>query len=140
MLKVILFKNFVHFQNKTVISLDVLKKGQAGNSNADGKPTTGINFLNIFVGANFSGKSTVLELIRRCMTEEINASVTSSCDDNLIEYAFCNFDMDSDQNIISGIIKDPNTDKVFKIIFLSEKLYVIVFSNSNPKLRDFYRC
>lgn len=101
MLKVVVFKNFVHFKNKTFISLDVSKRRQAENSNDDEKPTTDISFLNIFVGANFSGKSTVLELIRRCMTEEVNASVTSSCDDNLVAYAFCKFDMDSDQNIIS---------------------------------------
>lgn len=140
MLKVIVFKNFVHFKDKTFISLDVSKNRQAGDLNVGGNPTTGHTFLNIFVGANFSGKSTVLELIRRCMTEEINASVTSSCDDNLVAYAFCKFDMDPDQNTISGIIKDPNTNKVFKIIFSSEMLYVIVFSNCNPELRDFYRC
>lgn len=97
MLKAIAFKNFVHFKNKTVIIFDDSIRRQSGNSNVDGRP----NFLNIFVGANFSGKSTVLELIRRCMTEEVNASVTSSCDDNLVAYAFCKFDMDSDQNIIS---------------------------------------
>lgn len=140
MLKVIVFKNFVHFKNKTVISLDVSKREKAGKLNADIKPTTGINFLNIFVGANYSGKSTVLELIRRCMTEEINASVTSSCADNLVAYAFCKFDMDLDQNIISGIIKDPKTDKIFKILFSSDTLDVIVYSNSLLNIRDFYRC
>lgn len=93
MLKVIVFKNFVHFKNKTVISLGVSKTEQAGKSNVVEKPTTG-NFLNIFVEANFSGKSTVLELIRRCMTEDVNASKTSTCDENLVAYAFCEFDMD----------------------------------------------
>lgn len=136
MLKVIVFKNFVHFKDKNFISLD----GQAGDSNVGGNPTTGNNFLNIFVGANFSGKSTVLELIRRCMTEEIYASVTSSYDDSDVAYAFCKFDMDPDQNIISGIIKDPKTKKVFKIIFSSETLDVIAYSSSLLDIRNFYRC
>lgn len=139
MLKTIAFKMFVHFKDKTVISLDVPTEGQTGNSNEDGKAKSRSNFLNIFVGANFSGKSAVLELIRRCMTESINTSVTSSWDDNLVAYAFCKFDMDLDQKIISGIIKDPNTDKKFKISFSSDKLYIIVYSRS-PNLIDFYEC
>lgn len=140
MLKAIVFKNFVHFKNKTVISLDVSKRGQAGKLNVYENPTTPINFLNIFVGANFSGKSTVIELIRRCMTEEINASVTSSCVDNLVAYAFCEFKMDQNQNIISGIMKDPETDKVFKIIISSNSLDVIVYSDWSLDKRDFYTC
>lgn len=110
------------FKNKTVISLDVSKRGQAGNSNVDGKPTTGINFLNIFVGANFSGKSAVLELIRRCMTEKKNASETSSCDEGLVAYAFCKFDLAPYDQIISGIIKNPNTGVVYKILAFTKKL------------------
>lgn len=39
------------------------------------------NGLNIFVGANFCGKSTVIELIRRCMTDDINVSITRSYDE-----------------------------------------------------------
>lgn len=74
------------------------------------------------------------------MTEEINASVTSSCDDSLVAYAFCKFDMDPDPNIISGIIKDPKTYKVFKIIFSFKTLDVIVYSGSLLHIRDFYRC
>lgn len=140
MLKAIVFENFVHFKNKTVISLDVSKRGQAEKSNVDKEPTTPNNFLNTFVGANFSGKSTVIELIRRCMTEEINASVTSSCVDNLVAYAFCKFEMNPGQNIISGIMKDPERDKVFKFFFSSDTLAVIVYSNSLLNKRNFYRC
>lgn len=55
MLKAIAFKNFVHFKNKTFITFDDSMRRQSGNSNLDGRP----NFLNIFVGANFSGKSAV---------------------------------------------------------------------------------
>lgn len=140
MLKAIVFKNFVHFEKKTVISLDVSKRGPAGKMNVNENPTTPINFLNIFVGANFSGKSTVIELIRRCMTEEINASVTSYCVDNLVAYAFCEFKMDQNQNIISGIMRDPETDRVFKIIISSNSLDVIVYSDLSLDKRDFYTC
>lgn len=136
MLKTIALKNFVRFKNKTVISLDVSTRRQAGNSNANGGPISGTrsrpNYLNIFVGANFSGKSAVLELIRRCMTDDINASVSSSAVEGQVAYAFCEFDMDSSQKIISGIIKDRDANKVYKIIFSSEKPNAfIVFSPSN---------
>lgn len=49
MLKTIAYKNFVHFKDKTVISLDGSTEGQAGNLNEDGKPKSRSNFLNIFV-------------------------------------------------------------------------------------------
>lgn len=126
MLEVIAFKNFVHFKTKTVISL----KGQAGN------PTDN-HFLNIFVGANFCGKSTVIELIRRCMSEKINASETISCDENPIAYAFCTFGLDSNKRIISGIIKNLETKENFKIICSSDTPDSIVFSSRDS--RDFYR-
>lgn len=143
MLKTIALKNFVRFKNKTVISLDVSTRRQAGNSNANGGPISGTrsrpNYLNIFVGANFSGKSAVLELIRRCMTDDINASVSSSAVEGQVAYAFCEFDMDSSQKIISGIIKDRDANKVYKIIFSSEKPNAfIVFSPSNPS--PLYEC
>lgn len=134
MLKAIAFKNFVHFKNKTVIIFDDSIRRQSGNSNVDGRP----NFLNIFVGANFSGKSTVLELIRRCMEENINTSVTSSADEKQVAYAFCKFQKGPDPVIISGIIKDPNTKIIYKVIFSSDKLDIIVYSP--PSLRDVYKC
>lgn len=142
MLKTIALKNFVRFKNKTVISLDVSTRRQAGNSNANGGPISGTrsrpNYLNIFVGANFSGKSAVLELIRRCMTEDINASVSSSAVEGQVAYAFCEFDMDS-KKIICGIIKDRDANKVYKIIFSSEKPNAFkVFSPSN--LSPLYEC
>lgn len=72
------------------------------------------NALNIFVGANFCGKSTVLELIRRCMSEDVNVSVTRSYDENTVAYAFCKFDLSPYGEIVSGIIKDHDTEyKIF---------------------------
>ena len=62
--------------------------------------------LNVFVGANFCGKSTVLELIRRCLSDNINLSVTNSFDSQKIAYVFCEYELDSDR-IIAGFIKEP---------------------------------
>ncbi|XP_052720973.1 uncharacterized protein LOC128192386 [Crassostrea angulata] len=92
MLKTITLKNFVHFKDETVIHLDANKK-----------ESDGCNSLNVFVGANFCGKSTIIELIRRCMTDEINLSKTSLCLEDSVAYAFCKFD----DEIISGIIAEP---------------------------------
>lgn len=142
MLKTIALKNFVRFKNKTVISLDFSTRRQAGNSNAHLGPISGTrsNYLNIFVGANFSGKSTVLELIRRCMTEDINASVSSSAVEGQVAYAFCEFDMDSSQKIISGIIKDRDANKVYKIIFSSKDrdTFIVYSPPLNPC--SLYKC
>lgn len=141
MLKVIVFKNFVHFKKRTVISLDVSKRSKAGNSNVGEKPI-GINFLNIFVGANFSGKSTVLELIRRCMTEKKNASETNFCDEDHNSYAFCEFDLAPYDQIISGILKKPNSSVVYRILAFTKtvenkkenKVY------TSPDFTNFYSC
>lgn len=74
------------------------------------------NGLNIFVGANFCGKSTIIELIRRCMTDDINVSVTTSYDETMVAYAFCQFDLPQHGEIISGIIKDPQLKtKMYKV-------------------------
>lgn len=93
MLKRITLKNFVQFEDETVIHLD------ASNIIADA-----CNSPHIFVGANFSGKSTIIELIRRCMTDEINLTKTSLCLEDSVAYAFCKFD----DNVISGIIAEPH--------------------------------
>lgn len=93
MLKTITLKNFVHFKDETVIHLDANKKERDG-----------CNSLNVFVGANFCGKSTIIELIRRCMTDEINLSKTNLCLEDSVAYAFCKFD----EEIISGIIAEPH--------------------------------
>lgn len=121
MLKAIIFENLVHFKDKTFIEF---KSKQSANCPrpCKNKETVGVNRLNIFVGANFCGKSTVLELIRRCMTEEINVSITKSFDKNLIAYAFCLFGLDGYEEVISGIIKEPGDEvKVYKIIIFTNK-------------------
>lgn len=160
MLKKIVFKNLVHFKDKTIIDFENYPKKQkrkAPEEKVD--PSTGddrkavtsevvgedgrdvdqqttsletvsdnvkagvespaapeafsedINELNesnlnVFVGANFCGKSTVLELIRRCLSDNINLSVTNSFDSQKIAYVFCEYELDSDR-IIAGFIKEP---------------------------------
>lgn len=94
----------------------------------------GVNNLNIFVGANFCGKSTVLELIRRCLTEEINVSVTNSFDENLIAYTFCQFGVDEYEEVVSGIIKEPGDEvKVYKIFIFTNKQGTFLRLRSSDK-------
>lgn len=50
------------------------------------------------------------------MTDDLNVSVTSSCDETMISYAFCQFDMPPHGEIISGIIKkQPQINKIYKV-------------------------
>lgn len=72
--------------------------------------------LNIFVGANFCGKSTVLELIRRCMTDEINVSVTRSWDETKVAYAFCQFDTIHYKEIDHGNCSDGVPESVVFLV------------------------
>lgn len=97
MLRTITLKNFVHFKDKTVIQLTTSNIPANPNGNRKKKTeksqngTDYCNSLNIFVGANFCGKSTIIELIRRCMTQEINLSKTKAYDNVSVAYAFCKF-------------------------------------------------
>lgn len=132
MLKSIVFKNFVHFKDKTVITLHTKSKVQKEESNpstskqskksdVQDEITDNCNALNIFVGANFCGKSTVLELIRRYMTKEINVTETTLFHRESIAYAFCRFDLHPYEEILSGIIKNPENKYVYKVIMYSDK-------------------
>lgn len=96
---------------------------QLPNSAKNKTPTTHMhsNNLNIFVGANFCGKSTIIELIRRCMTDDINVSITRSYNESRVAYAFCQFDLPQHGEIISGIIKDPKKiDKMYKVFIYKD--------------------
>ncbi|XP_061184586.1 uncharacterized protein LOC133192607 [Saccostrea echinata] len=88
--------------------------------------------LACFVGANFCGKSTVLELIRRCMTNEINVTVTRSFNENKVAYVFCKFDLHS-KEVISGVIKEGNECvpcKFHKILIYTSERGKILRCNS----------
>lgn len=69
------FKNFVHFKEHQTL------KFQPG--------------INILVGQNSSGKTSILEMIRRCMTKRINNHVTSSYDESREAFLVCKFDITS---------------------------------------------
>lgn len=125
MLKSIVFENFVHFKDKTTIKFTTqnedatITNGIQNQNPGNDECLNGCNALNIFVGANFCGKSTVIELIRRCMTDEINVSVTSSYNKKSVAYALCQFSLYSYGNVISGIINEPRNEYKF-FIFTNE--------------------
>ena len=79
MLRWLVVKNFVHFENETKLDFK-----------------HGPNFL---IGRNSTGKSVLLELIRRCLSDKLNATKTSSlCDDNNPAYAFCLYENGEKRN------------------------------------------
>lgn len=128
MLKSITLENFVHFKDETVIEFD------APNESADG-----CNSLHIFVGANFCGKSTILELIRRCMTDEINLSKTNHCLEDSVAYAFCKFD----DEVISGIIAEPHrkesrSQTVYKFFIYNKENETFFRYKSSNNCADIY--
>lgn len=127
MLRTIALENFVHFKDKTVIDFDTSQRKKKRKETSGKEVPADSKALNIFVGANHCGKSTVLELIRRCMTDEINVSVTNSFDDNLIAYAFCKFSLDRYDGVISGVVKEPGQNsEVYKVfITIKNKEYFI---------------
>lgn len=148
MLKSIVFKNLVHFKDKTVIVLHTsskLKKEESSpstskisKSNVQEEITDNSNALNIFVGANFCGKSTALELIRRCMTKEINVTETTLFNKNSIAYAFCKFDLHPYKEILSGIVKKTGDKDLYKVImYIEETEWCLKFLNNRETT---YKC
>ncbi|XP_062607957.1 uncharacterized protein LOC134269764 [Saccostrea cucullata] len=153
MLKVIAFENFVHFKEKQVINFETTtrtddkKNKKVVLQKTDDKKKASEEILDdeeqshgsdkksklaCFVGANFCGKSTVLELIRRCMTKEINVSVTRSFNENKKAYVFCKFDLQSEE-VISGVIKEENKCgqcKFYKILIYSNERGKILRCNT----------
>ncbi|XP_065932252.1 uncharacterized protein [Magallana gigas] len=156
MLKSITLENFVHFKDRTVIDFDTtprVKQSKASlhkeatssytsenkkqRRDAEKEVASGWNTLNIFVGANFCGKSTVIELIRRCMTDEINVSVTNSFDNNLFAYVFCQFNLSPYDEVISGIIKEPGNDVMYKVFIYSAKNDTFLRSKSSESIATY---
>ncbi|XP_053399588.1 uncharacterized protein LOC123557256 [Mercenaria mercenaria] len=90
MLRSVCFKNYVKFEEEQL--LDFQNDGPF-----------------IFIGENGSGKSSVLERIRRCLKLEFSTSVSSSPNSNLLSYFICNFEMNpiEDEHIICGIVSLP---------------------------------
>lgn len=96
MLRGMVLQNFVHFEKRFVFDFSKTK-----------------NSPNIFVGASSTGKTAVLELIRRCMHSRLNSSLTNRAHSNERAYVFCEFYLDIDKygpTVITGMIVDANTD------------------------------
>lgn len=92
MLRGMVLENFVHFEKRFV--LDFSKKE---------------NGPNIFVGASSTGKTAVLELIRRCMDRKINSSLTNRFNESETAWVFCEFGLENGKygpTVISGMIVD----------------------------------
>lgn len=92
MLRGMVFENFVHFSER--FDLDFSKTNHGPN---------------ILVGASSTGKTVVLELIRRCMDIKLNSSLTNRCDESKTAYVFCEFEKTNgnyEPTVISGMIVD----------------------------------
>lgn len=90
MLRGVVLKNFVQFKNRFIFDFSKTKQGPI-----------------IFVGASSTGKTAVLELIRRCMDRKLNSSLTNRYDDSEIAYVFCEFRIERGKYgpmVISGMI------------------------------------
>lgn len=134
MLRQMLFKNFIHFKEFQLLTF--------GNGS------------HFFIGANSSGKTSALELIRRCMSSDINTSISSSYDEKKNAYAFCIFDVPSStkienvkniSSVYSGVVK--TTDKSYvKIICIKNQKFqrsvIKVIAHTiadNDKLTEIYQ-
>ena len=122
MLRCIVFENLVHFKKRQFIDFIKTPSKKTENESIDNSsgPTECTSFesgLNIFVGANFCGKSSVVEVIRRCMTENINMSQTSSFDPKSRAFVFSEFELETYQ-VMSGFItlpKENDACEIYKI-------------------------
>lgn len=96
MLRGMVLQNFVHFKERFCLDFTKSRHGP-----------------NIFVGASSTGKTTVLELIRRCMDSKLSSSLTNRAKLNERAYVFCEFSVDFvnyGQTVITGMIVDVNPD------------------------------
>ncbi|XP_045204118.2 uncharacterized protein LOC123557015 [Mercenaria mercenaria] len=96
MLRSVCFENFVKFEGYQV--LDFYDDGHV-----------------TFIGENGSGKSSVLEGIRRCLKAELSTSVSSLPNTNQMSYFICNFDdgATEDKHVICGIVVIPEHEKKY---------------------------
>ena len=101
MLRRIILKNFVHFEKEQKLEL----------------PS---NSPILFVGASSSGKTAVLELIRRCLDSKINCSLTSRANPSHTAYVFCTFSIDA-TNIICTDLKDYDSKVISGILVDGEQ-------------------
>lgn len=92
MLRRMILKNFVHFEEKQVLDF----------TDSENEPI-------LFVGASSTGKTAALELIRRCLESKLNSSLTSRTNPESIAYVFCEFKTDltfCKDTVITGLLVD----------------------------------
>lgn len=77
------FRNFVDFQDKHILNF------REGN---------GVTY---FIGASSTGKTVVLEMIRRCMCSTLNSSLTNRFNEKEHGYVFCQFARDGTEKKMS---------------------------------------
>lgn len=97
MLRGMVLKNFVNFKEKYLFDFSKIGNGPY-----------------IFVGASSTGKTAALELIRRCMGDKLNSSLTNRCNPNEISYVFCEFYTDIPEygsTVITGIIVEKTDNE-----------------------------
>lgn len=97
MLRGMVLKNFVNFKERYLFDFSKIGNGPY-----------------IFVGASSTGKTAALELIRRCMGDKLNSSLTNRCNPNEIAYVFCEFYTDIPEygsTVITGIIVEKTDNE-----------------------------
>lgn len=97
MLRGMVLKNFVNFKERYFFDFSKIGNGPY-----------------IFVGASSTGKTAALELIRRCMGDKLNSSLTNRCNPNKIASVFCEFYTDIPEygsTVISGIIVEKTDNE-----------------------------
>lgn len=97
MLRGMVLKNFVKFKERYFFDFSKIGNGPY-----------------IFVGASSTGKTAALEIIRRCMDDKLNSSLTNRCSQDNIAYAFCEFYIDFPaygSRVITGIIVEKTDIK-----------------------------
>lgn len=116
MLRGMVLQNFVHFEKRFVLDFSKTKNG----------PNIFVgNGPNIFVGASSTGKTAVLELIRRCMDSRLNSSLTNRAHSNERAYVFCEFYLDIDKygpTVITGMIVDAKHNKYSSTMKIDKKV------------------
>ena len=114
MLRGVFLKNFVQFRDKQIIEFKE-------NEN----PT-------MFVGENGSGKTSLLEGIRRCLTSSRSTTRSSVYDERIPSYFVCKFDISKcSEEVLKGVEHDymftgiiTNNGHYFKFVSTPSKLFV----------------
>lgn len=115
MLRLMVLQNFVHLKKTFFLDFSKTKNGP-----------------NIFVGASATGKTAVLELIRRCMDSRLNSSLTYRAHSKERAYVFCEFYLDIDKywpTVNTGVIVDAKYDKYSSTMKIDNEI------KANPEVK-----